>query len=80
VRKVKHSEWVSLVVSNEERIDLPKERYHQQQEHIERGRSWSHQQSRKLLGLGDTAAFSNRDNWCLLTWEKWLGECGRGRQ
>jgi hypothetical protein len=61
---------------------FPEERYHRQQEHVERDKSLSHQQSRKILGLGDTTSstFGNIDNWCLLTWERWLGECRRGRQ
>jgi hypothetical protein len=44
-KKVEHLEWVSSVVSNKERSDLLEERYHQQQEHAERGRSLRHQQS-----------------------------------
>ena len=67
-KRAGHLELVDPVVSNEERIEIPKKRHHRQQEYVERGRSLNHQQSRKLLGLRDmvSSTFANTNNWCLL--------------
>jgi hypothetical protein len=63
-KRARHLEWVGPVVFNEESVEIPEERHHQQQEYVERGKSLNHQQSRKLLGLRDTvsSAFVNTNN------------------
>ena len=52
----------------QKKSDLPRERYHQQQIHVEEDTKLSRQQTRKLLDLGDmtSSTLFNIGNLCLL--------------
>ena len=72
MKKAVHLEWVGPIVFNEEKSDLPEEKYHRQQTHVEEDTRVSHQQIEKIIGLGDMAssAFANTGNWCSLILER----------